>query len=336
MPKRGHIRHGSLQFYPRKRARRILPKVSWKTISKSRKDIGLLGFIGYKVGMKSAYVLDNAAGSLTKGQRIVIPVTIIECPTIKILSVRFYKNNKVVGEVLNQNIDKEVKKKVKLPKNKTGLESKNFEGAKKKIEDFASKKDKFDDVKIIIYSQVKKTGVKKTPDIVEIGLSGSIDEKINFIKDNLNKEISIKDIFKDDLEKEVVDIRGVTKGKGTQGPLKRFGLKLRFHKSEKGRRGPGSGGPWHPARVEYTQPMAGQMGYFSRVIYNNKIILISDIKDKDINPKSGFKKYGKVRGDYLIVFGSIQGPSKRQLLVTAPLRASKKQIKKNYEFLELR
>jgi len=334
MPKRGHIRHGSLQFYPRKRARRILPKVSWKTISESRKNLRLLGFIGYKVGMKSAYIRDNATGSLTKGQRIVVPVTIIECPSIKILSIRFYKNNQVVGEVLNQNIDKEVKKKVKLPKDKSG--SKDAQGAKKKIEDFASKKDKFDDVKIIVYSQSKKTNVKKTPDIIEIGLSGSVDEKINFIKDNLNKEISVKDIFKEDLEKEVVDIRGVTKGKGTQGPLKRFGLKLRFHKSEKGRRGPGSGGPWHPARVEYTQPMAGQMGYFSRVIYNNKIIKIGDIKDKDINPKQGFKKYGKVRGDYLIVFGSIQGPSKRQLLITVSLRASKKQIKKNYEFLELR
>jgi len=67
--------------------------------------------------------------------------------------------------------------------------------------------------------------------------------------------------------------------------MKRFGLSLRSHKSEKGRRGPGSGGPWHPARVEYTQPMAGQMGYFTRIVYNNKIIEIRKADDKIKNLK---------------------------------------------------
>jgi len=322
-----HSRKGSLQFYPRVRARKILPRVSWEFVSKD--EPGLLGFIGYKVGMKSAYVRDNTSHSLTKGQRIIVPVTVIECPTIKILAVRFYKYKKVVGDVLNSNIDKELKKKIKLPKE-----------VKKKIEDFMPLLEKdgdknkidYDDIRVIVYSQVKNTGIKKKPDISEIGISGKLSEKLEFVKNNLAKEISIKDIFKEG----VVDIRGVTKGKGTQGPTKRFGLALRSHKSEKGVRGPGSGGPWHPARVEYTQPMAGQMGYFTRVVYNNKIILIDNNKEKDVNPKNGFKKFGNIKGDYLIVQGSIQGPSKRQLLITAPLRASKKQTKKNYEFIELR
>lgn len=327
MPKHGHMRHGSLQFYPRKRARKILPRVSWNSLSGLRGDAGLLGFIGYKVGMKSGYVRDNGGSSLTKGQRIAIPITIIECPLIKILSIRFYNNNKVVGEVLNSTSDKEVKKILKMPKEVKG-----------KFDDFLKKNEgKFDDVRVLVYSQVKKTGIKKKPDVAEIGLSGKLDEKLNFIKGNLGKEISIKDFLNEEFMKQgLVDIRGVTKGKGLQGPTKRFGLSLRFHKSEKGVRGPGSGGPWHPARVEYTQPMAGQMGYFTRVVYNNKVILVSDIKEKDINPKSGFKKYGVIHGDYIIVYGSIQGPSKRQLLVTVALRPTKVQIKKNFEFLEVR
>ena len=320
-------RKGSLQFYPRVRAKKILPRVSWDFLSKE--GVGLLGFIGYKVGMKSAYVRDNTSNSLTKGQRIIIPVTIIECPSIKILSVRFYKNKKVIGEVLNSNIDKELKRKIKLPKE-----------IKKKIEDFQPLLEKdgdknkigFDDIRVIVYSQVKKTGIKKRPDITELGLSGSLNEKLEVIKKNLTKEISITDVFGDG----VVDIRGVTTGKGTQGPMKRFGLALRNHKSEKGRRGPGSGGPWHPARVEYTQPMAGQMGYFTRIVYNNKIIEMKNITEKNINPKNGFKNFGKIKTEYLIVFGSIQGPSKRQVLITSPLRASKDQTKKNYELMELR
>ncbi|MAG02955.1 50S ribosomal protein L3 [Candidatus Pacearchaeota archaeon] len=319
MPKHGHLRHGSLQFYPRKRARRVLPSVNWKDIDKE--GVGLLGFIGYKVGMASCYVKDNSNSSLTKGQRVILPATIIEFPGMKIFSVRFYKNKRVVGEILNDKLDKELAKKIRIPKD-----------YKKKVEDF---KEEYDDIKVIVYSTVKKTGIKKKPDVVEIGLVGSLDEKKNFVVENMDKELGVKE-FLDSVKEGLVDVRGVTKGKGTQGPTKRFGLKLKFHKSEKGRRGPGSGGPWHPARVEYTQPMAGQMGYFTRVVYNNKILLVGSISEKDINPKEGFKKYGKVKSDYAIVCGSIQGPSKRQLLITSALRPSKTQIKKNYEFVELR
>ncbi|MBS3080678.1 50S ribosomal protein L3 [Candidatus Pacearchaeota archaeon] len=325
MPKHGHIRKGSLQFYPRKRAKKILPRVNWYSINNSRKDAGLLGFIGYKVGMASAYVKDNTQHSFTKGKRIIIPISIIECPPIKILSVRVYKNGKIVREVLNDNIEKELKRKIKLPKQKT-----------KKIEDFF-KEIENDDVRIVVYSIVKKTGIKKAPDISEIGLSGSINDKISFIKEHYNKEIVLKDFINDEFLKQgLVDIRGVTKGKGFQGSTKRFGLNLQQHKTEKGVRGPGSGGPWHPARVEFRQPMAGQMGFFTRTTCNNKIVSLGRISENNINISSGFKHYGIIKNDYLIIAGSIQGPAKRPLIITSPLRSTKKQIKKNYEFLELR
>lgn len=316
MPRHGHMRHGSLQFYPRKRAAKILPKINWNSVLKNK--TGLLGFIGYKVGMKSAYVKDNTPNSLTKGQKIIIPVTILEFPEMKTLSIRFYKNNKVLGEVLNQNLDKELKRKLKLPKI-----------IKNKIENFKD----FDDLKIIFYSVVNKTGIKKTPDICEIALSGTKEEKIDFVKNSWNKPLNITDFLK---QNDLVDVSGVTKGKGFQGPTKRFGLTLRAHKSEKGVRGPGSGGPWHPARVEYTQPKAGQMGFFTRAVYNNKVVFVGNVAEKDINDRHGFNKFGKIKSYYAIIFGSLQGPSKRQLLITAARRPSKNQIKKNYEFIELR
>jgi len=303
-------RHGSLQFYPRVRAKKILPRVNWGFLFKEGK--GLMGAIGYKVGMRSAYVRDNTPNSLTKGQRIIIPVTIIECPLMKIFSIRFYKNKKVVGEVLNSNLDKELKRKLKLPKAKG-----------KKIEDVKE----YDDVRVIAYSQVKKIGLKKVPDLVEIGLNGNLDEKLNFIKENFNKEISIIDIFE---KNQLVDVRGLTKGKGLQGPVKRFGISLKGHKSEKGQRRPGSLGPWHPARVTFRAPQAGQLGMFTRVIYNNKIVNIGKGNIKNI------KNYGDINSDFIILRGSIQGPAKRPLLLTYPLRKTKKQEKKNFEFIELR
>ena len=131
-------------------------------------------------------------------------------------------------------------------------------------------------------------------------------------------------------------MRGLTKGKGFSGPVKRFGVKLRFHKTEKGQRKVGSLGPWHPARVTFRVPMAGQMGMFTRVHYNQKIISLEKAPKENIEKLKNIKNYGNIRSDYIIVAGSVQGPAKRQVLITAPLRGSKDQLKKNYEFLELK
>lgn len=306
-------RRGSLQFWPRKRASKVLPRVNWNSIN-SKKIIK--GFIGYKVGMASAFVKDETPNSMTKGKKIIIPVTILECPPMRILSVRFYKNGIVSKEILADNQEKELKKIIKLPKKKVG-----------KIEEL--NQNDYDNVSIICYSEVKKTGIKKTPDISEIGLSGSIQEKVNFAKENLGKDINILDVFE---KRQVVDIRGLTKGFGFSGTIKRFGITLKAHKSEKGRRRPGSLGPWHPARVTYMTPMAGQLGMFTRNVLNNIIVDLGKSEGKF----RGIKNYGDIRSDYLIVRGSVQGPAKRQVLITYPLRETKKQAKKVYDLLELR
>lgn len=323
-------RRGSLQYWPRKRARKVLPSVNWTALKNKNQNKLLLGFIGYKVGMKSSYVKDNTQDSMTKGKRIIVPCTIIECPPIKILSIRFYKNSRVILDIISSDLDKNIKRKIKLPKNIKETSGKSYEETvDKKINDIKE----FDNVSIIAYVNVSKSGIKKNPDIFEIGLSGNKEEKLSFIKEHLKKEIRVSETFK---VGQLIDIRGVTKGKGLQGPVKRFGIGLKQHKSEKGVRRPGSLGPWHPARVTFRVPMAGQVGFFTRVVYNTKLININDINEKNINSMSGFKNYGAIKTDYVIVIGSVQGPSKRQLILTHPLRATKKQSKKQYEFLGIR
>jgi len=308
------IRSGSLQFYPRVRAKKVIPNVNWSPISKE--GVGLLGFIGYKVGMISVWAKDNTPESLTKGKKIAIPSTIIECPSMKIYSVRFYKGGRIVKETVVNN-DKDLKKRIKLSK-----QVKSFETAKD-----------FDEVRVILYSGIKNTSIgKKVPDLLEMGLSGSIEERLKFIKEKIGKEISIGEVFRGGL----VDIRGVTKGYGTQGPVKRFGITLKSHKSEKGRRRPGSLGPWHPARVTFRTSQAGQTGYQNRIVYNTLILEVGKISEKNINRKGGFKHYGQIRTDYLILRGSIPGPKKRGLVITHSFRPSKLQSKKKFEVLELR
>jgi len=304
-------RRGSLQYWPRKRARKILPSPNWKAI-KSDSNKRLIGFIGYKAGMASAHVKDDTPDSMTKGKKIIIPVTIIECPVMKIFSVRFYKNGRVAKEVLAENLDKELKRKIKLPKSN-------------KKADFSGE---FDDLRVICYSVVKKTGMKKTPDLSEIAIGGNYDDKIQFAKEHIGKEIPVSTIFN---KGNLVDLRGLTKGKGMQGAVRRFGITLRAHKSEKARR-VAVIGSFHPGRVTRRAPMAGQLGMFTRVSYNSKIVDLGKADDKF----QGIKNFGDVKTDYILVTGSVQGTAKRQLLITNSLRPTKKQLKKNYEVLEIR
>nr|AJS12773.1 50S ribosomal protein L3P [uncultured archaeon] len=317
MAKLSRPRRGSLQFWPRKRAQKLIPSVNWKIVSSKNSDKPILGFIGYKVGMASAYVKDNTSDSMTKNKRVTIPITIVECPKLKILSVRFYKNGQVIGDVLNKNLNKELIRKIKMPKNIT-----------KKIDDYKD----YDNVRIVAYTDLKNF-MKKTPDLIEINLGGSLDDKINFVKEHLDKTISVSDFIQ---QSGLIDIKAVTKGKGLQGPIKRFGAGLRQHKAEKGVRKIGSIGPWHPARVTFRVPMAGQMGFFTRIQYNNKVIFVGNTSENNINPPGGFRHFGNINGDYILITGSVHGPAKRQLVITHPLRSTKKQSKKNYEFIELR
>lgn len=312
MPTPKRPRHGSLQFYPRSRARKVLPRVNWTVFN--HEEEGLLGFVMYKVGMKSAVVTDNTEHSMTKGKKISLPVTILEAPNMKIFSVRFCKHEKPIKDIIVSN-DKALKSKLKVPKVLGNLD---------KVPEH------YDDIRIIAYSIPSQTSVKKTPDLVELGISSK--DKLNYIKSLMGKEITLNDFLG---KHKLFDVRGITTGRGLVGSVKRFGLNLKSHKSEKGVRRAGSLGPWHPARVTYFAPQAGQLGNFTRITYNSVALTSGNIKEKDINPSAGFRHYGKINTNYLILKGSVQGVKKRQLLITRAFRPSYDTKKKKYDFVSL-
>ena len=106
-----------------------------------------------------------------------------------------------------------------------------------------------------------------------------------------------------------VDVHAVTKGKGVQGPVRRFGVSLRSHKSEKGTRGPGNLGPWTGNR-SWTVAHAGQTGLHTRTERNKWLLQVST-KPEDINAKGGFLRYGVVKSSYVLLKGSLPGAAKR-------------------------
>ena len=304
-------RKGSMAFWPRRRSKKPYARVRFWPESAETK---LMCFAGYKAGMTHIIVTDNRPHSLTKGEDLRIPVTVIECPNIKILGLNFYKKTPygltISTCVLSQNLDKELKRKISVPK-KT---SKNFDDIKE-----------FDDVRAIIYTQPKKTGIgKKKPDIFEVGIGGEKDKKVEYIKNLIGKEISINDVF---TEGQQVDIRSITKGKGTQGPVKRFGISLKAHKSEKGQRRPGSLGPWKGQQhIMYRVAQSGKTGYYVRNELNKWIVKISD-KIEEINPNGGFVKYGLVKNNYVLLKGSVPGSINRLIKMTYPSRPNRRIIK---------
>lgn len=307
MGKARHPRRGSMQFWPRRRARRSLARIrSWAEEKKAKP----LGFIGYKAGMTHLLVNDNRAKSLTKGENIMVASTIVECPPMQVIGVCFYKKSllgsRKMASVLAGKLGKEVAAKISLPKKES-----------KKIEDI----DGFDDLRLLVRSQPNLTGIgSKKPKLLEIAIGGSKEDKFTYAKEVLGKEIQVQDVFESGI---LLDVHGITKGKGFQGTVKRFGVPIKQHKGEKIKRGIGNLGAWTPKRVDFRVPQPGKMGYHLRTEYNKSLIKIGDGGD-EVTPKGGIQKYGTVKSNYLLLQGSIIGPRKRAVVLTKAIRPNKK------------
>jgi large subunit ribosomal protein L3 len=117
-----------------------------------------------------------------------------------------------------------------------------------------------------------------------------------------------------------VDVLGITKGKGVEGPITRFGVKRKQHKSRKTVRAVGVIGPWHPAAVMYTIARAGQMGFHQRTETGKRILVVGDAAANPVTPPGGFGHFGNVAGEYAIVRGSVPGPASRFVMVRMKVR----------------
>ena len=313
-------KRGSKQFWPRVRSKKSIAVVnSWDPKGLYNKESQFLGFPAYKVSMTSIGVIDNFSHTITKGTEINVPVTILEAPPVKVLSVRLfaldeYENIQVVKEVTSDIKDKNLSRKIAVIKK--APEKISTEDLIK----FATEHD-VEDVRVKVVTTPSATTIgKKKPEILEIGVSGSIDARIKFAMSKLGQEVKVNDVFKSG---DLTDSHGITIGKGNQGAVKRFGVKLTSHKSEKTRRHAGNVGAWTPSRVLTTIPMPGQHGFHERTEWNKWILKISS-NPEEINTSAGFRAYGKVSGDFLLVKGSVQGSKTRLITLVKSARPNER------------
>ncbi len=291
-----------MQYYPIKKSRRAYNTISnFKGLEKN--EIG--GFAGYKVGMLQLTYIDSDKNSPTFKMEVMTNATILEAPPLLVCAARFYRNGITFGESWGSGLNKFVQRKVKFRENN------------KNMDDF---KGKADDIRLLVSTQPWKAGLKKKPEIFEVGVGGSFDEKFSTVKDILGKDIDVSSVIKDG---NFVDVAAITKGKGFTGSVKRYGVKIYPVHASKSRRKAGNLGAETMAKVQYTVPQHGRLGFNSRVEYNKFVFRV--IKDpEEANIPSGYKRYGNLKSSAIVLKGSVPGSAGRLIIMRKAIRPTKK------------
>ncbi len=312
--KRSAPRRGSLAYLPRKRAAQIKGRVrSWADVTE---DLNFLGFAGFKAGMTHITYIEDQENSPYYGKELMKPVTIIETPPLLLIGIRIYNEDDygkyIVGEVFSEKINANLNRAINPP-NSENYNSKTIQ------KELQKKINKSSEIRGIFQTQPYKTSLsRKKPDIIEIKVNSTEDplKEFKYSTKQLGKEIRARDVLK---EGELLDAIAVSKGKGFQGPVKRYGIRKLTRKNSKVQRAVACIGAWHPARVSYTVPRAGQMGFHQRTEYHKRLMFIGE-NEEEINPKGGFINYGKISGDYILILGSVPGPKKRLIRLRQTIR----------------
>jgi len=332
-------RHGSLGFLPRKRSKKIRGQIRAFPADDQTKPCHLTAFMGFKAGMTLVVRELDKLGSKMHKKEVLEAVTIIETPPLIVIGVVGYietpRGLRQYGTVWAQHIGDGAKRRMtsNWSKNKVHSFKHHVNRYANDQGYFFKKIDRLTRysavIRVIAHTQMDKVKlVCKKAYICEIQVNGgTIQQKVSFARKLFEKAVPVAGVFE---ENEMIDIVGVTKGHGFNGVVQRWGVKKLPRKTHKGLRKVACIGAWHPSRVSWTVPRAGQMGYHHRTMINNKIYRIGkgsrgeggkithtnamtefDLTEKSITPIGGFVRYGTVNEDFVMVRGSIIGPKKR-------------------------
>lgn len=309
MAKKSHPRRGSLAYKPQKRVSRL--HSGFGTV-KDAGETKALGFVGYKAGMTRVLRIEDRKTSEAKGQEIADAVTVLECPPLRVYGARLYRQDldglSAYQDFLADDLHDELARTISLPEG-----SHDLADAEELVEDAS-------EIRLLVHTQPYLTGIgKKKPEILELPLGGPVEEQFEHAQEKLGSELAVSEVFQDG---QYLDAIGVTQGKGIQGAVKRHGVKPLGHKAQKVQRKAGNLGPWHPDHTSWRVPQAGQQGNVRRTEYNKRLLQIGEDTEK-INPAGGFTGYGNVNNEYVLVKGSVPGPSKRLITLRSAIRKDK-------------
>ena len=316
------------------------------------KPVHLTAFMGYKAGMTHCVKYQQRReGKKVIKKDVVHATSVVECPPMKVIGMVGYietpRGLRTLSTVWAQQIDTGVKRRF----------YKNYYAAKKnafkhyvdrfKAADSDPKSIKRDlermkkycsTIRVICSTQIDKIHIRQMKaHVMEIQLNGgSVADKVDFGYKKFEQEVKVSEIFSDS---EVIDTVGVTRGKGTQGVIKRFRVRRLQRCSHRGVRKIACIGAWHPSAVKWTVGRRGQLGYHSRTELNKKIYRVgagavsgatnnamceADAVEKNITPLGGFPHYGEVNEDFLLIKGGVMGTRKRPIVIRKSIFATTK------------
>merc|ERR1711988_1009914 len=325
-------RHGSLGFLPRKRARRFRGKVKSFPKDDQSKAPHLTAYLAYKAGMTHILRDVDKPGSKAHKKEVVEAVSVLECPPMMVVGVVGYVETpqglRALTTVWAEHLNDEVKRRFyknwyKSKKKAFTRYVKKYADGQKEIDSELSRiKQYCSSVRLIAHTQIRKVKIgQKRAHMMEIQVNGgSVEDKVNFATGLFEKTVPIDAVF---AQNEMIDVIGVSKGHGYDGVVTRWGCTRLPRKSHRGLRKVACIGAWHPAKVQYSVPRAGQNGFHHRTEMNKKVYKIGkggvennavtdfDLTEKSITPVGGFPHYGQIREDYMLLKDNIVGPVKR-------------------------
>ena len=313
----GHRKHsqprrGSLAYSPRGRAKSMEARIrTWPEINSEQPK--LLGYAGFKVGGIQIVSIDDREKTPNHGKQLVSLGTVVATPPISIIGIRGYHDDNdgahALFDVYSSDMPKEVSRLFTV---------KPKEGSLDKAEKLLNK---ISELFAVVAVFPNTAGLEqKKPYVFEVAVKGGdLKKQFDFLKNLFGKQVKVEEVFE---LGTTVDVASVTKGKGIEGPITRWGVKKKQHKSRKTVRAVGSLGPISPASIMYTVPRAGQRGFHQRVEYNKRIMIMSNTGKNEfkINPSGGFKHYGVVNGDFVVLKGSVPGTYRRLVKLRTQIR----------------
>merc|ERR1712242_317541 len=224
-------RHGSVGFLPKKRAARHRGKVKSFPKDDATQKPHLTAFLGFKAGMSHIVREANRPGSKLNKKEIVEAVTIIETPRgLRALKTVWAQH---LGEECKRRFYKNWSKSKKKAFSKAQLKWGDELGKKEIEKDLSQIKKYCSVVRLIAHTQQKILRRRqKKAHIMEIQINGgAIAEKVDYCRDLFEKKVPINDVF---AKNEMIDMVGVTKGKGFKGVTSRWHCKKLPRKTHKG------------------------------------------------------------------------------------------------------
>eukprot|EP00567_Pseudictyota_dubia_P009848 CAMPEP_0197452216 /NCGR_PEP_ID=MMETSP1175-20131217/31481_1 /TAXON_ID=1003142 /ORGANISM="Triceratium dubium, Strain CCMP147" /LENGTH=391 /DNA_ID=CAMNT_0042985167 /DNA_START=16 /DNA_END=1191 /DNA_ORIENTATION=+ len=354
-------RKGNLGFLPRRRTKKHRGKIRSFPKDDRTQSPHLTAFMGYKAGMTHVVRDVDRPGSKLHKKEAVEAVTIIETPPMIVAGLVGYVETPrglrtlttVWAEHLNESLRRRFYKNWFRSKQKafTKYAKKYTEGSGADIERELERMKKYCQViRVIAHTQIREINLRqKKAHVLEVQINGGdVAAKVDHGRSLFEQAVAVDAVF---AEGEFVDLIGVTKGHGFEGVVSRWGVKRLPRKTHRGLRKVACIGSWHPSRVGFQVPRAGQHGYHHRTEKNKRIYRIGkkveegaidttattefDLTEKGITPMGGFPHYGVITNDWVMIKGAVVGTKKRAITLRKTIVPStKRQEPLNIKFID--